>query len=387
MSHQRTENLPSKFKMGFKIDGITKDRVEEIKKSLTTTEFDMDVSDSSAAPKIVKTTDENLKFNEKHIDLKNVGTDPSMLNIWANIWLPNKEPSTNLSFTPVNSTSSICKNGILNFINYKYFNNHTKLWEIRSITVVSKQAFIKSTGQNSGLDNTWIPFVIIKGSKMCDEPQFKIFLKKNFLDQSRIESNYKQTYCFFVELATSTKYYIIKKENRGNGNILFDEIEDDSLDKNKKNFFSMKSAVIANVHVDKQETVKKAMDDIIERIGSKLDLTISICLGGGIWEESEIKQRLIPELEKQKWIEQKRKPIKLSDNALFETDDPDEINEWLISEDAKYVADLTGQIEKIEEIKQRQKEKLGAQLNTSAPLSKQYNDNMVQLPGNSSMKV
>lgn len=191
----------------------------------------------------------------------------------------------------------------------KYRSTPIKSEEIRDIVVINGQPFYRSTGNNSNLPNVWLPFICIRGQ--VD------YIKKEkitpLLEQGKLTNQ-------FINALIGPNYvdnYIIK----------FSTIFENSY----KSLFNQ--WMLTN---DSSRFKKSPIDNLLIGCVNLECLAISYSLGGGIWEDENYNSLIINKFFK----EQIPGKIYLQETAVFDTQDPKKVNEWLIQSGASYASQV-----------------------------------------------
>lgn len=185
----------------------------------------------------------------------------------------------------------------------------------RRIIVLDGQPYYESTGDNSKIKGTWLPFIMIRGTQV----------KRSKAPIMPEDLSYFPTYVF----SNYPSNYIIKAEYN-------------NIKPEQRHYLSING---------KQFPFGK-------RIATTRDLANSIRLGGGMWKESSHREDAIHYLRKNSehaLIELANTPQPILESEKI-TKDPDKVNEWLINQGAHFINNLFGKDDYSNYIVKRQSE-------------------------------
>lgn len=181
----------------------------------------------------------------------------------------------------------------------------------RLFIVVDGQPYYRSSGVNSGLEGTWLPFIMCKSSFKQDCSSLDV--PEHFVLQS-----WKKV---FGNDQAYIPGYIIKY----------------SLYIIKSNYFDLDISVLNEILA---KSVKDNPEKSNNRITRKQHLITSARLGGGMWNDKKIEGRIFQALLNDMEIEQAKIKIDVDVENFSRVYDPDSLNLWLIRNGASDVYDF-----------------------------------------------
>lgn len=202
---------------------------------------------------------------------------------------------------------------ISNKINYIRYTS-PRSGNSRLITIIDGQPFYLSTGNSSNMEGLWLPFIMISPNTPIEPAAIK-FLPKQL-----------KSYCLRELILTPITGVFLKIE-RSTVKVKYFDMESEAVD------------AVLNRYFNKNDDADIAQG-MAGRIPRKSDLINSLRL-----LTSKSDQQLIPDLikaaelnkEQQKLI---NNPFSLADNPQLTTENPAEVNQWLIANGAKDVANI-----------------------------------------------
>ncbi len=152
---------------------------------------------------------------------------------------------------------------------------------VRKMTVLDGQPYYQSTGDNSGMPGTWLPFVMLTGTKP--------------LNYAALPDNYLRSFAVLRFLESTPEFYLIKLE----------------------------------INEDSRETSNS-------RLPLKKTLIASLRLGGGVFDDEVFDQAVLDETEKRL----AQDTIVFAEKPIFTSEDADGANLWLIYQGAVIASNL-----------------------------------------------
>jgi hypothetical protein len=194
----------------------------------------------------------------------------------------------------------------LEFIKYRTTPVNSE--EIRDIVVINGQPFYRSTGNNSKLSAVWFPFICIKGNQEAIKKEnISALIQADQLGSRFIKA--------LLDSQLSDKY-IIKYET-----------------KFKEAYNPLINQWLASEGSSLQ---KSPIAQLLNRCVTLECLALSCSLGGGIWDDSNYNSLI-----KEKFFgDNNPVRIKLKETAVFNTEVPNKVNEWLVKSGAFHVSEL-----------------------------------------------
>lgn len=178
----------------------------------------------------------------------------------------------------------------------------------RKIVIIGGQPYYESTGRNSNAKGTWLPFVMMVGTKVAK-------VNGNFVIPNELQHDYH-----LPNKPAELRYQIELLLN------------DARRSKTNTRVLIKAEYDILNPNFNESNQIRPVL--INGRISTKKDLINSMRLGGGLWNDPESKSIALSFLnhEEQELASQ---PINIEvDAETLTTSDPDVINDWLLSNGA-----------------------------------------------------
>ena len=192
----------------------------------------------------------------------------------------------------------------------------------RLITVVDSQPYYLSTGSNSGMANTWLPFIMCRGTFYTVDSMFisipSKFNKEPMKERLSHTYNSQQLLKVVPESLYKTEIDLTDKQIEKINNALKNELISKADEHDIYSDYSFKGRFIR-----------------------RKDIINSIRFGGGIWGQQKFKNKIHSIIKPNNNEKTKLKlRIILSDTPDFTTANPDQVNKWLIENDAEDIYDL-----------------------------------------------
>lgn len=212
------------------------------------------------------------------------------------------------------------------------------------MVVIGGQPFYKSTGENSGLPGTWFPFIMLCASQFHHKFQSVIQYPKEMQHkmEKEIEERFQSRFGMPVRESGGQPYYTTDL-------FFFNQHREYEYYKKVEPYGGLlikaDSGVINPEEIDLDfHRLNAIFEEVIgndygnHRICRKIDLIVSMRLGGGVWENLVIKTKALDLLTNNE-KELTNITVEL-DNHILCKDDPDEINNWLIEQGATMLQEL-----------------------------------------------
>lgn len=265
---------------------------------------------------------------------------------------------------------------------YIIYKSHTN--EImRDITIINGQPYYRSTGHNSGMEGTWLPFVMLRGTELSkalsSDPDSQLtadwkqiaenyFQKNTPVPRINLPRKFEVTNSAVLKriekrkLTLSNKEYQSESKNVNENEICFlklfshlsypyYELENIYIHQVPMTYIIKYNYGIVN-HTDTSLDINKIHDTLenlskgkygkLGRIICKEHLIVSMRLGGGIWLNPETKTLLMnaANIKTSEINSAQYADILLNPKPAMESRDPDVINQWLILNGARDIFEI-----------------------------------------------